>query len=96
MFDVKTPADYAAALGGRLRALRLQRNVTLAGLASQAGVSAPTLAALERRGQGTLVTLAQVMYALGREGELDALLAADPPSILEEVTAPRRRERARP
>ncbi|MCK6572752.1 helix-turn-helix domain-containing protein [Myxococcota bacterium] len=94
MFSIMTPDDYAAALGTRLRALRLQRNEAQAALAARAGVSTPTLAALEA-GRGTLQTLARVMYALGREGELDGLLPPDPPSTLEEVIAPPVRRRAR-
>lgn len=95
MFDQKTPEQYATAVGSRLRALRLQRNITQAALARDAGISRPTLGALEGSGKATLETLARVMYALGREGELEALLRADPPSTLEEIASPRRRQRAR-
>jgi len=87
--------ERAGRLGTRLRELRLQRNVTQTALAERAGISRPTLAALERNGRGTIETLAAVMYALGREGELDALLRPDPPSTLDEVTAPQKRQRAR-
>ena len=79
-----------------MRALRLQRNVTQASLARQAGVSTPTLGALERHGRGSIDTLVRVMYSLGREGELDALLGPDPPSTLEEAEHPVERQRARP
>ncbi len=96
MFSIKTPETLAADLGARLRALRLQRNITLADLAARSGLSAPTLAALERHGQGTLATLAHVLYALGRERELEALACPDPPSTLQDVTDPPRRKRARP
>ncbi len=97
MFNIKSPPEYAAELGARLRALRLQRNITQARLAEQAGISRPTLAALERRGSASLRTLAHLMYALGREAELETLLAPDPPSTLTEATgADRPRQRARP
>ena len=95
MFDLKTPADHARDLGARLRALRLQRNLTQAHVAQQAGFSRPTLAVLENGGKGTLENLARVMYVLGRERELDSLLEPDPPSTLRELTAPRQRQRAR-
>jgi len=88
-------AERSARLGRRLRELRLQRNVTQAVLAGRAGISRPTLAALERGGRGTVETLAAVMYVLGREDELDGLLQPDPPSTLVEVTAPQKRQRAR-
>lgn len=80
MFDIPTHAGYLRALGQRLRALRLQRNETQADLARRAGISRPTLSALEQRGQGSLDTLARILYALGREAELDELLLPDPPS----------------
>ena len=95
MFSTKSPDGYARELGARLRSLRLQRNITQSVLALRAGVSVPTLRALESGGRGTVATLAHVLYALGRERELDALLAPDPPSTLEDVTAPRVRQRAR-
>jgi len=95
MFDTKSPDTVVAELAERLRSLRLQRNITQAHLARQAGVSRPTLSALESRGRGTVETLVRVMYSLGRERELDALLAPDPPSTLEDLDEPTR-QRARP
>lgn len=94
MFDAKNPADYAAEVGVRLQALRLQRNITQAELARRAGISRPTLSALENGGKGSLVTLAHVMFVLAREQELDQLLQPDPPSTLEETTSKKTRKRA--
>lgn len=96
MFDTKTPPDLARDVGARLRDLRLQRNMTQIDLARRAGVSRPTIGSLERRGQGTIETLARVLYVLGRERELEALLAPDPPSTLEDLSRRKKRERARP
>jgi transcriptional regulator with XRE-family HTH domain len=96
MFYAKSPTEITKEIGERLRLLRLQRNIKQEDLAIRAGVSRPTLGALERCGRGSLDTLARVIYALGREGELAALLAPDPPSTLKEVTTPSQRERARP
>jgi len=94
MFDSKMPGDIAGGVGVRLRALRLQRNITQGALAAQAGISRPTLAALES-GHGSLATLARVMYALGREAELDTLAPPDPSMTLDEALSPPRRQRAR-
>ena len=94
MFDAKTPIDYAVDLGRGVRALRLQRNITQAELARRAGISRPTLSALENDGKGSLVTLARVMFVLAREQELEGLLKPDPPSTLEEATATKARQRA--
>lgn len=86
MFDVTADA-IAAGIGARLRALRLQRNITQAELSADAGVTRPTLSRLERTGVGSIDTLSRVMFALGREGELSALLAPDPPSTLDDLAA---------
>ena len=94
-FSTNTPSDYVSRLGARLRALRLQRDITQARLSERAGISRPTLRALESSGKGSLETFARVMYALGREQELDALSQPDPPSTLEEAESPAPRQRAR-
>ena len=95
MFSSTSPSDYVSRLGARLRTLRLQRNITQARLSERAGISRPTLRALESSGKGSLETLARVLYALGREQELDALLHPDPPSTLDEAESPTPRQRAR-
>ena len=95
MFSTNTPSDYAIRLGARVRALRLQRRVTQARLSERAGISRPTLRALESSGKGSLETVARVMYALGREQELDDLLHPDPPSTLEEAESAIPRQRVR-
>ncbi len=96
MFDPKSPAEIAEAVGARVRALRLQRNVTQADLARRAGISRPTLGALEQRGKASLETLVRVLYACGREHELDGLAQPDPPATLDEAFGGKPRERARP
>jgi transcriptional regulator with XRE-family HTH domain len=98
MFDLTegiSPSARARQLGERIRSLRLQRNITQAALAASIGVSRPTMAALEKKGRGTIETLAATLYALGRESEFDALLLPDPPSTLIEAARPAVRLRAR-
>ena len=95
MLFTKTPLEAAEAVGRRVQRLRLQRNITQAELAERAGISRPTLGALERHGKATVETLARVMYALGRDAELDQLLPPDPPSTLTEAVTPSTRKRAR-
>lgn len=95
MFVSKNPSDYVVELGERLQALRLQRNITQAELARRAGVSRPTLSALENQGKGSLATLAHVMFVLARENELETLLHPDPPSTLDEAVSDTQRKRAR-
>ena len=95
MFITNAPRDVSRQLGERLRSLRLHRNITQSDLAKSAGVSRPTLGALETAGKGSLGTFVRVLYALGRERELDSLLLADPPRTLDEAAAPTTRQRAR-
>ena len=94
MFDAKTPVDYAELIGAGVRALRLQRNITQSELARRAGISRPTLSALENTGSGSLLTLSRVMFVLAREEELAGLLQPDPPSTLEDAATPKVRQRA--
>ncbi len=95
MFSTKDATLYAREIGQRLKDLRLQRNLRQRDVARDAGLSAPTLRALENHGRGTVEALARVMYVLGRERELEQLLAPDAPSSLEELapTPPRKRAR---
>lgn len=94
MFNTESPPELASSLGERLRTLRLQRNITQAQLAADAGVARPTLSRFERTGVGSVDTLVRVLFALGRESELKELLQKDPPSTLDEVVMPPQRQRA--
>jgi transcriptional regulator with XRE-family HTH domain len=60
-------------LGERLRALRLQHDLTQAELAEAANVSLGALKTLERGMGSTTTTLVSVLRALGQERWLDAL-----------------------
>ncbi|HUE07075.1 MAG TPA: helix-turn-helix transcriptional regulator [Acidimicrobiales bacterium] len=60
-------------LGERLRALRIQRDLTQAELAEAANVSLGALKRLERGMGSTTTTLVRVLRALDQEPWLDAL-----------------------
>lgn len=60
-------------LGERLRALRIQRDLTQAELAEAANVSLGALKRLERGSGSTTTTLVSVLRALDQERWLDAL-----------------------
>ncbi|GIJ26389.1 XRE family transcriptional regulator [Micromonospora qiuiae] len=74
------PADMdevLAAVGPRLRAIRRQRQVTLAGLAAQTGISVSTLSRLEAgRRRPTLELLLPLARAYGVQ--IDELIGAPP------------------
>ena len=66
------------ALGERLRAARLRRNMTQAELAERVGVTMQTLAKLEAGVPTTsMATLVRVLSVLGLDGDLQLLAASD-------------------
>lgn len=80
----RTPPVYPAArrqlaaLGQRLRAARLRRDLTQAMLAERVGVTVPTIAKLERGVATTsLSTMLRVLNSLGFATDIDALAATD-------------------
>lgn len=94
-----SPTDSAvlAEIGRRLARRRLERNLTQAELAAEAGVSKRTLVRMEA-GESTQVTnFIRVLRALGLVDRLDAFLPPPAPSPLEQLRARgKRRRRASP
>lgn len=78
-------------LGRRLERHRLQRNLTQAELAEQAGIGRATLQRLEHGHSVQSASLIKLMRALGLLGALDAAL----PEALERPIAQLERERQR-
>ena len=68
------------ALGGRLRAARLRRELSQAALADKVGVHVQTILKLESGNPATsLATMLLVLKALGMAADIDALAAGDAP-----------------
>ena len=91
-----TVPEQLSDLAARLRVLRLAADLTQAGLAARAGVSRASLRRFEATGQIALESLVRLALALGRERDLDALLAPPPLASLDEIIdarPPRRRGR---
>lgn len=85
-----------AELGERLRAARLERNLSQERLADEAGVGRVTVQRLEGGGSISLVSLIRILRALGTLDGLEGLLPAPGPSPLEEARSRgKRRQRAR-
>jgi len=93
----ETPEEMEAALGERLRTLRLTRNLDQRILAERAGVSLKTLRSLELGNGSTLGTLMRVLRALGREEWLHSVapVATIHPLALNRHDAPRQRSSKR-
>lgn len=91
-------SDTLAALGERVRQLRLLRDLTQEALARDAGVGLKVLRRLEASGHGTTETALRVASALGVAEAFGALFAAPAFRTLAEVeaqTAMSTRKRAR-
>jgi len=93
----QTADEMEAALGGRLKALRLAKNLDQVTLARQAGIGVSALKSLENGHGSTLRSLVLVVRALGREEWL-AGIAPMPtinPLTMTRSAGPRQRARSR-
>jgi transcriptional regulator with XRE-family HTH domain len=92
-----TPEALEVELGGRLRALRLERNLDQATLAARAGVSLNALKHLEGGRGSTLKTLVSVLRALDRVEWLNTIapIATINPLTMPRAATPRQRATAR-
>jgi transcriptional regulator with XRE-family HTH domain len=82
----RTPPSSAAArrqlaaLGARLRAARLRREMSQAALAEKVGVHVQTILKLESGNPATsLATMLLVLKALGMSADIDAIAAQETP-----------------
>jgi len=73
-FEAMSEKAVLEELGRRLQAQRLNANLAQAEVARKAGVSRRALQNLESKGVCTLSLLIRVMRALGKLGQLEALL----------------------
>ena len=74
---VKTPPDVASELAGRVKARRLELNLTQATFAAKAGLKLPTYRLFERTGQISLRGLLQCGFALDMLADFDAVFAQE-------------------
>jgi len=96
MLGAKTDAEVVREIGSRLRAHRLQGNVSAAEIAARAGLNRNTVLNAERGVNPRIETLVRILRALGRLDSLDAFLPPPALSPLQLVrTAGRPRQRAR-
>ncbi len=94
--DSKTKDEVLKELGARLRTYRLQMNLSQGNLAVRAGVNRTTIRDAELGKDFQLSTLVKLLRALGRLGDLDALLPApsvSPIQLMKRQGKPRQRAR---
>lgn len=72
-------------LGARLRGLRLERNMSQADLAAEAGIGRVTLQRLEEGQSASMTTFVRVARALGLLDGIDRWIPERGPSPIEEV-----------
>lgn len=89
-----TPDEIQAAIGERMKRLRLDRKLTQIDAAAKAGVSRRSLQKLESGAGSTLDTYVRVLKALGQLDTLDLLAPKPTVSPMELLDTGRPRQRA--
>lgn len=92
--ELKSPKDVRLDIASRLKAVRLSQNLTQAELSAKSGVPLPTLRRFEREGEISMKWFVNLMLALRRGNDLNALCHIEPEINLFEKK-PKSRQRAR-
>lgn len=84
-FNISTPTDVALQIAARVKARRLELDLTQDGLAKRAGVKFATYRRFEQTGEISLKGLLQVGFALNALPEFDALFVQKQYQTLDDV-----------
>lgn len=84
-FNISNPNGVAVQIAGRVKARRLELNLTQEGLASRAGVKFATYRRFEQTGEISLRGLLQIGFALNSLAEFDSLFAQKQYQSLDDV-----------
>ncbi len=84
-FNLSNPGDVAIQIAARVKARRLELNLTQEGLATRAGVKFATYRRFEQTGEISLRGLLQIGFALNALSEFDALFAQKQYQSLDDV-----------
>ncbi len=84
-FNISNPNEVAIQIAGRVKARRLELNLTQEGLASRAGVKFATYRRFEQTGEISLRGLLQIGFALNSLAEFDSLFAQKQYQSLDDV-----------
>ena len=93
--NIYTPTDVAMQIAARVKARRLELNLTQEGLATRAGVKFATYRRFEQTGEISLKGLLQIGFALNTLSEFDALFAQKQYQTLDDVLNEKRVTRKR-
>lgn len=97
-FEFLTPEELQTALGGRLKQLRLSRNMDQRTTAEKAGISEKALRNLENGRGSTVESLLRVLKALDSLHGIESLApetSVDPMALLRQRKPPQRVHRPR-
>ena len=95
LLNVANPSDIALQIAARVKARRLELNLTQEGLASRAGVKFATYRRFEQTGEISLRGLLQVGFALNCLDEFNDLFAQKQYPSLDDVLNEQRLNRKR-
>ena len=84
-FSIVTPNDVAKQIAARVKARRLELNLTQEGIATRAGLKFATYRRFEQTGEISLKGLLQIGFALNALSEFDALFAQKQYQSLDDV-----------
>ena len=84
-FNISTPHDVAKQIATRVKARRLELNLTQEGIAARAGLKFATYRRFEQTGEISLKGLLQIGFALNALSEFDALFAQKQYQSLDDV-----------
>lgn len=84
-FNISTPSDTAKQIAARVKARRLELNLTQEGLALRAGVKFATYRRFEHTGEISLRGLLQIAFACNSLNEFDTLFSQKQYQSLDDV-----------
>ncbi|MBM6891343.1 helix-turn-helix transcriptional regulator [Bacteroides caecigallinarum] len=84
-FNISTPDDVAKQIATRVKARRLELNLTQEGIAARAGLKFATYRRFEQTGEISLKGLLQIGFALNALSEFDALFVQKQYQSLDDV-----------
>lgn len=85
LLNIATPNDVATQIAARVKARRLELNLTQEGLATRAGVKFATYRRFEQTGEISLRGLLQIGFALNALADFDALFTQRQYQTLDDV-----------
>lgn len=85
LFIESTPQEVALQIAARVRARRLEMNLTQEGLSIRAGIKLPTYRRFERKGEISLKGLLQVAFALNALNDFSSLFSQRKYQSLDDV-----------